>query len=513
MSDTIQMPKLPKGASSATLGAWLKAEGDAVAEGDLLASVETERRLIELEASRKGTLARILVPSGQAVTEGMALAEMAASGAKATTTQKSNEGKKAVMSNVNTDKVIPVVMPKAGNDMEEGTLLTWKVQEGDKVSKGDVLFEIETDKATLDVEAEDEGVLQKIVVPEGEMVEVMTPVGYLGDSAEAVDAYIAQHGGAEAEEEEAAEAPAPAQPAAQPAAQPVAAPAPSSSDGRVKASPAARRFAAEKGVDLSSVGAGSGPGGRVLSTDLDKAQPAASPAAAAAAAPMPAAKVPAEAARTTMSNMRKAISRNLVASKQNAPHFYMKLKVEATKLQAFYKQQKALSKISFNDVIVAAVARAMMKHPEFRSQVHGEDIVQFPTSNVGVAVALDDGLRVPVLVGVDQLSLSELGNVSRQAILDSRNGKSVNAGKGTFTISNLGMTEIEEFTAIINPPEAAILAVGRAAEGIKVERGAMRVTKFMTMWLSSDHRVIDGMVAAQFLGTLKGILENPQVLA
>jgi pyruvate dehydrogenase E2 component (dihydrolipoamide acetyltransferase) len=412
-----------------------------------------------------------------------------------------------------------IVMPKAGNDMEEGTLLKWHKAEGDVVKKGDVLFEIETDKASLEVESEHEGKLVRIVAKEDETVAVMMPVAYLAESDEALESWIKQHGGSDVKsvdkpvEKESASAAVPSK-----TVQAIEAPtapvqtSPQPTDGRIKASPAARRLAGQTGVDLSTVGAGSGPQGRILSTDVQTAQPssASRPAAAKPVAPIVArTEGP---TRVAMSPMRKAIARNLTNSVTTAPHFFMKLTVDAGKLLEVYARQKLLCKASLNDLLVLAIARTMMKFPAFRCQVHGDDLVQFAGANIGVAVAVEDGLRVPVLLDVDRMSVAQLAAAAKDAVSRAREGKSVNMGKGTFTISNLGMTQIEEFTAIINPPEAGILAVGKIVDAVKIVPGAIVPAKQMTMWLSSDHRVIDGMVASQFLGELKKVLETPEVL-
>ncbi len=397
--------------------------------------------------------------------------------------------------------VYPVLMPKAGNDMEEGLLVKWFVDEGASVSKGDVLFEIETEKSSIEVEAEHAGVLKKITVPAGETVSVMTPVAYITNGEVDLGAWLA------AQPKEAKPAPA-SQPQPQ---QTQAAPAKAwerhspewQSTDRPKASPAARRAAHERGVDLRAV-PGSGPEGRILSSDVATATPSAAPA--------PALVVPDGATLIKMSPMRKTIARNLVQSVTTAPHFYMKLTVDATKFKAFCEEQKAACGASVNAVLLAAVAKTMMAFPQFRSQVHGTDVLQFDSANIGLAVALEDGLRVPVITGVEKQSLAELAETTRATIQQARDGKAVNAGLATFTISNLGMTSIEEFTAIINPPEAAILAVGRIKDDVKVTDGKVEPTKTMTLWLSSDHRIIDGLVAAQFLGALQGELEQPGAL-
>jgi pyruvate dehydrogenase E2 component (dihydrolipoamide acetyltransferase) len=286
--------------------------------------------------------------------------------------------------------------------------------------------------------------------------------------------------------------------------------------GRVKASPAARAIAAQRGVNLAAISAGSGPHGRIVSTDVLTA-PVAAAAAAFTGKPLPAA-APAvagpvgEVTVTPLKGMRKAIATNLTKSKQNIPHFYLKLSVDAGPMLSFYKSQKAMFKCSVNDVVLMAVGRAMHEFPGFRSRLEGDDVVEYPTANIGIAVGLEGGLVVPVLKDVDRMSFAEIAAGSRDLATQARNGKVLNMGKGSFTISNMGMFGVEEFGAIINPPESGILAVGAARESVIVENGAMRIGRVMNATISCDHRVVDGMLAAQFAARLKELLENPTVM-
>jgi pyruvate dehydrogenase E2 component (dihydrolipoamide acetyltransferase) len=398
-------------------------------------------------------------------------------------------------SKVPAGKVIPVLMPQAGQTMEEGTLLSWKVKQGDTVTVGQVIFEIETDKATMEVEAANAGRLARIVVNEGQSVPVKTPVAYLADSDADVDAYIASQG-TQSEPSQKTAQPAQAQTAVSqsPATQRMSASV--SDTGRVKASPAARRQAEEKGVNLASVGAGSGPGGRILSTDIASAN----------------ISVGDGLVRHPLSRMRKAIAQNLAYSKQNIPHFYMKLVVEAQSLFNLYKQLKQQYPCSVNDFITLACAKAIRQFAAFRSQYTNGEIFENPSVNIGVAVGTDNGLTVPVLLGVDQMNLQQLSVRTKQMAENARNGKVEGVGQGVFTITNMGMFGVEEFYAIINPPESAILAVGAIHEDIKVENGTVRPTRLMTLCLSVDHRVIDGVAAAQFLAALRQMLEKPESL-
>jgi pyruvate dehydrogenase E2 component (dihydrolipoamide acetyltransferase) len=401
--------------------------------------------------------------------------------------------------------VIPVLMPKAGQSMEEGTLVKWRVKPGDTIVRGQIIFEVETDKAVVEVEATDDGRLARIVLPEGGVLPVLQPVAYLAGSDADVDAFLAAGGAAAAPSVSASAPSAEAAPAA--SSEAARAPAVADESGRIKASPAARKIAGERGINWASVGAGSGPGGRILSTDVLSAKPA--PAAPAA--------VPAAAAggaiRRRMSKMRKAIGTSLLTSKQTIPHFYARVTVNADALFAFYREQKPRANCTLNDLATVACARVVREMPAFRSQIDKDEIVEFPTVNLGIAVGVEDGLVVPVLQNADRMTLAEVALNSRRIAENARAGKLEGAGKGNMTITNLGMFGVEEFGAIINPPEPAILAVGALREGLIVKDGSMRPGRVMTVTLSVDHRVVDGVLAAKFLARLKEILEAPQQLA
>ena len=270
--------------------------------------------------------------------------------------------------------------------------------------------------------------------------------------------------------------------------------------GRIKASPAARKLAAERGISLQAVGAGSGPGGRITTNDVETA-----PAVGAA---------PGEPVRRAMTSMRKTIAKRLLHSKQNIPHFYLSVTVDAGPLFELYQRIKAAGefKCTINDFIVSACARAVYEFPGFRSRLDGAEIVEFPSANIGIAVGVEDGLVVPVLVGAERLTFWQLAAEARRIVEAARAGRLEGVGQGVFTITNLGMFGIEEFVAIINPPESAILAVGAIREDVKVVDGAMRPARLMTMTLSGDHRVIDGVIGAKFAARVKELLEAPQQL-
>jgi len=274
-------------------------------------------------------------------------------------------------------------------------------------------------------------------------------------------------------------------------------PAPVTAEGRIKASPAARAAASQRGIDLASIGAGSGPGGRILSSDVEQAKGAV--VVSGDGQPI----------RRPMPKMRRAIGLNLQRSKQTIPHFYLRLTINADPLFAYYREQKPRTNCTLNDVVVLAVGRAMAECPGVRSQIQGDEIVEYPHANIGIAVGVEDGLVVPVVKSVETMTLAQLSAEAKRVVENARNGKLENIGLGNFTITNLGMFGVEEFSAIINPPESGILAVSAARETVIVENGAMRPGRVMTMTFSTDHRVVDGVLAAKFLGRLKAVLENP----
>ena len=395
-----------------------------------------------------------------------------------------------------TGPVIPILMPQAGQSMEEGTILEWKVAEGDTISEGQVILEIETDKANMDVEAVDSGRLGRIVAQAGDIVEVKVPIAYLADKDADVEAFIAGQGPAP-------DAPADPSPSVTRDEAPVTAAktaAPLVSAGRVKASPAARKLAAQKNIDLSRVSRGSGPGGRVLSTDL----------ASVGTGPV----APVSSLGGQLSKMRRAIARNLLYSKQTIPHFYATATVDAQLLYETYGRVKADEyKCTINDFVVTACARGLREFEPFRGQFQADETIKvLPDCNIGIAVGTDDGLTVPVVLNADRLSLEILAGEIRGVVEGARQGKMANVGQGVFTITNLGMFGVESFQAIINPPEAAILAVGALREAVKVENGAIQATRLMALTLSVDHRVVDGVVAAQFLARVRELLEDPEQL-
>ena len=417
-------------------------------------------------------------------------------------------------------------MPKPGQSVEEGEIVAWHVKPGDRVKSGDILFDVETDKATIEVEATDAGRVSRIVLKEGETSAVLQPVAYLSEDDAAVDAYLARvkvapiPSGAQTTagtaDEAAAISPgaktqaipglsqaAVGTPAATYASAPqVRAVAPGE---RIYASPAARKIASERGVDLAAIPSGRGPGGRILSTDV-LSQAGGTPTLG--AAPVPAGPPVVR----KMSPMRRAIAKNLLASKQNIPHFYMRMTLDAGPMMAFYRAEKAKYPCSVNDVVSLACARVIAEFPAFRSRLDKNEVVEFAHANIGIAVGMDDGLVVPVLAGAETMSLRQLAAETRRLAEAARGGRIEGLGLGVFTITNLGMFGVEEFAAIINPPEGSILAVGAVREDVVVSGGAIRPGLVMTVTLSADHRLIDGLMAAKFLARLKEVLQAPAQL-
>jgi pyruvate dehydrogenase E2 component (dihydrolipoamide acetyltransferase) len=429
---------------------------------------------------------------------------------------------------------INILMPALSPTMEEGTLAKWLVKEGDKVSSGAVLAEIETDKATMEFEAVDDGTVGKIVVPEGtEGVKVNDLIAVLleeGESADAIGAAPAPAASAPA-----VEAPAAAPPAASPApapSAPAATPARGNGAGRVFASPLARRIAAEKGLDLAKI-AGSGPNGRIVKADVETARPAAAaPQPAAAKAPAPAAAAApsapdAEAVKKLyadrqfeeikLDGMRRTIAARLSEAKQTIPHFYLRREIRLDALMAFRAQlNRELEgrgvKLSVNDFIIKACAIALQQVPDCNAVWAGDRVLRLKPSDVAVAVAIEGGLFTPVLRDADRKSLSTLSAEMKDLAARARNRKLAphEYQGGSFAISNLGMMGVENFDAVINPPHASILAVGAGVtKPIVGSSGEIEVATMMSVTLSVDHRVIDGALGASFLAAVKENLEHP----
>ncbi len=433
---------------------------------------------------------------------------------------------------------ITITMPALSPTMTEGTLAKWLLKEGDAVRSGDMLAEIETDKATMEVEAVDEGVLARILVAEGtEGVPVNAPIAILLEEGE--DASVLEDATSEpaAVTAPAAAAAAPA-PEAAPVAAPVAAAAPAapvaSAGGRILASPLARRMAGQAGLDLAAV-SGSGPRGRIVKADIEAAMaaggapaPAAAPVAApvAASAPTPAAAAPAADASPfegefelqALSTMRKTIARRMSESKREAPHFYMTVDCELDALLALRKDLNERAgdafKLSVNDLVIKAAAVALMKVPAANAGYSEGGIKLYKSADISVAVASDRGLITPVIRNANGKGLEAISTEMRELAQKANDGKLMpeDYQGGSFSISNLGMYGVKQFDAVINTPQACILAVGAGEQRAVVKDGALAIATVMSVTLSVDHRAVDGAIGAQFLAAFKGLIQDPMTM-
>jgi pyruvate dehydrogenase E2 component (dihydrolipoamide acetyltransferase) len=390
-----------------------------------------------------------------------------------------------------------VKLPRLGQGMESGTIVKWLKSEGEPVEKGEPLYELDTDKVTQEVEAEATGVLLKIAVSEGE-VAVGRTIAFIGGKDESVPDVAA-----EAKPAPAAAAVEPAEEKAQPAAPPLPA---TTVNGRIKASPLARRIAREKGVDLAQL-SGTGPDGRIVAEDVERAQ--AAPAASAVAA----APVHAEIEHRPLSSIRKTIARRLTQA-WTVPAFQLTVDVDMARADLLVQAQRELNpgvRITVTDLLTKLCAQALMRHPDMNVQYAEDELLFFPTADVGIAVAAPQGLVVPVVHHAERLSLVEIANVRADLVTRAREAKlrAEDLDGGTFTISNLGMFGVDQFIAVLNPPQASILAVGQTREQVVPRDGELLVLPLMTMTLTCDHRAVDGATGAGFLGTIKAFLEFP----
>ena len=428
---------------------------------------------------------------------------------------------------------INILMPALSPTMTEGKLAKWHVKVGDAVKSGQVICEIETDKATMEVEAVDEGKIGQILVEEGaEGVKVNAVIAVLleeGEKEAAKPAAPAAEKPAAKAEEKPAEKPAAPAAAPAPAAKPAAQPAASSGGSRIFASPLAKRIAAEKGIDLAGL-KGSGPNGRIVKADVENAKPGAAPAAAApkaapkAAAPAPAAGgqpvfvAPGD-SRVPHTSIRKVIARRMLESKQTVPHFYLTVDFEIDALLTARTAINAVvekkgTKVSVNDMVIKACAKALRDHPECNASWTEEEMIQYGAVDISVAVATDRGLITPIVRNADMKGLAQISIEMKDLASRAKSGKLKleEFQGGGFTISNLGMFGIRDFGAIINTPQAMILAVGAGEERVVVRKGEMVVRNIMSCTLAVDHRVVDGAMGAQFLQTLKAYIEQPAAM-
>ena len=415
-----------------------------------------------------------------------------------------------------------VTMPKMGFDMVEGKLLRWLKKVGEPVKAGEPLAEIETEKVNIEFEAPASGVLKAVLIEEGTTVPVGTPIAIIAAPDEPVEAPVAAPAVREGPPLPTPALGAPPPPAPAPA--PVGAPTPPPG-GRVKASPLARRLAREAGIDLREI-PGTGPGGRVVKRDVDRYLQARAPAAAPppppAAAPIPTpapAPVPTPAPTAVpVSPLRQAIARRMTVSKQTAPHFYVTVEVDMDEAMAWRARiNEALGergKVTVNDMVVKAAALALREFPALRSSYQEGGIVRHEAIHIGIAVALEEGLITVVLRDADRKPLAQIARESKELVERARSGKvrPEDIEGSVFTVSNLGMFDVEHFIAIINPPEAAIMAVGSVREVPVVKNGQLAIGQRMKVTVSADHRVTDGAEVARFLQAFRRYLENPLLL-
>ena len=522
------MPRLSDTMEEGTVAKWLKQVGDKIEEGDILAEIETDKATMEFESFHSGTLLHIGIPEGEGAPVDALLAIIGAPGEDISKMLTGNtpvaaEEKTASSAAPSSAPAAPkapaaipdgveiVRMPRLSDTMEEGTVASWIKKEGDTVSEGDILAEIETDKATMEFESFYSGTLLHIGIPEGGSAPVDAVLAIIGPAGTDVAAVLASGSSAEEPAPEAVQA------ASSPEVSvPVAVVAPASSDGRVFVSPLARKMAAEKGIDLSLV-SGSGDQGRIVKRDIENYVPASVTASAGA----PAATAPALALPTGSeqieevknSQMRKVIAKRLSESKFTAPHYYLTVEIDMDHAMESRARINALpdTKVSFNDMVVKACAMALKKHPQVNTSWNGDTTRFNHHVHIGVAVAVEDGLVVPVLKFTDQQSLTQIGAAVKDLAGRARNKKLTPAEMegSTFTVSNLGMFGISEFTSIINQPNSAILSVGAIIEKPVVKNGQIVVGNTMTITLACDHRTVDGATGAQFLQTLRSYLEHP----
>ncbi|WP_178989857.1 pyruvate dehydrogenase complex dihydrolipoamide acetyltransferase [Winogradskyella schleiferi] len=551
MAEVINMPRLSDTMEEGTVASWLKQVGDKVEEGDILAEIETDKATMEFESFNEGTLLHIGIQEGETAKVDTLLAiigdegedissylngaskdeaddkddadDKDESGDKESKDSK-NEKAEDTSENSGSDNdeelpegVIVVTMPRLSDTMEEGTVATWLKKVGDEVEEGDILAEIETDKATMEFESFQSGNLLHIGLEEGETAKVDSLLAIIGpkgtDVSDVAKNFKAEGGEtkkeapkAEAKKETPKEEPKKEEPNKE---TPKVSTSSSSSEGsRIFASPLAKKMAEEKGINLGQV-KGSGENGRIVKKDIENFTPSSQSASVGKFVPTGQEDFD----EVPNSNMRKAIAKNLAKSKFTAPHYYLNVEFDMDNAIAFRGQYNSIpdTKISYNDIVVKACALALKQHPQVNSQWFDDRMRLNNHVHIGVAVAVPDGLLVPVVKFANEQSLTQIGAAVREFAGKARNKKlGLDEMEGsTFTISNLGMFGIDSFTSIINQPNSAILSVGNIVEKPVVKNGQIVVGNTMKLCLACDHRTVDGATGAQFLQTLKGYIENP----
>ena len=539
MAEAIRMPLLSDTMKEGVIATWHKKVGDKVKSDEAIADVETDKATMEVLPYVDGTLLYIGVETGKAAKVNDIIAIIGKEGedykslldaepkkdqpqqAPASETKKDAPAspQKAETKAPDPKDATVIRMPLLSDTMKEGKIVAWHKKEGDKVKSDDVLADVETDKATMEVMPYVDGTLLYLGVKEGEAAKVNDIIAIVGKPGTDITAFLkndiaTQNQEAEGQPKSSDHAGVQAQATVTSNAEQTESPA--DTDDRIKASPLAKKLAQEKGIDLQAV-KGSGDNGRIIKRDIDNFKPSAQPASGQqkASAAIPSSASTGQEGHTdhSLSQMRSVIARRLAESKFSAPHFYLKMSV--TMDQAM-KARKAINevspvKVSFNDLIIKAAAMALRKHPEVNSSWMGDFIRQHHHIHVGTAVAIDEGLIVPVVKFADQKSLSQIAEEAKSLAEKARNKKlqPQEFTGNTFTISNLGMMDIDEFTAIINPPDSCILAVGKITPTPVVENNQVVIRQILKLTLSCDHRIVDGAVGSRFLQTLKAFLENP----
>lgn len=553
MAEVINMPRLSDTMEEGTVAAWLKKEGDKVEEGEILAEIETDKATMEFESFHDGTLLHIGVQEGETVDvdallciigeEGEDVSELiegAGSSDDDKSEEKAEESSSAEeTSESDTDGDIPegvevVTMPRLSDTMEEGTVASWIKKEGDQVEEGDILAEIETDKATMEFESFYSGTLLKIGIQEGETAEVDALLAIIGPegtdvskidmdakrSAKPADKETDSDSEASGSNEESSShsTPAGGKSESEPSSRQT-----SGKNGRIFASPLARRMAEEKGIDLNDVN-GSGENGRIVKSDIENYQPpkkSEAPQTETQSKESPKREVYQPVGEESWedmpnSQMRKTIAKRLGESKFTAPHYYLSIDLDMDKAIEARKSINELPdvKISFNDLVIKAAAMALRKHPKVNTQWTDKNTRIAKHIHMGVAVAVDDGLVVPVLKFADQMSLQQINDNVITLASKARDKKLQPAEMegSTFTVSNLGMFGIREFTSIINQPNSAIMSVGAIVQKPVVKNGEIVVGNQMSITLACDHRTVDGATGAAYLQTFKQYMENPIVM-
>ncbi len=541
MAEVIRMPKMSDTMTEGVIANWLVKVGDKVKSGDILAEVETDKATMELENYTDGTILYIGIEKGKAVPvdgiiavigkEGEDYQSLLQGGATSVPAPKTEvkvepplttpSVAKASADELAKIKATIVRMPKMSDTMTEGVIAKWLVKVGDKVKSGDILAEVETDKATMELESYESGTLLYIGAENGKSVPVDGIIAIIGEAGADYQKLLDASPTVAINKPEAI-----ASTTADTnllsttsASQPIISEPMTSSVGRVFASPLAKKMAKEKGYDIAKI-KGTGENGRVTKKDVETYKPETQPTPSVSTTlpSSPAVSTPQAIGQESFteiptSQMRKTVARRLSESKFSAPHFYVTMEIIMDKAIVARNSMNEISpaKISFNDLVIKATAMALKKHPAINSSWLGDKIRQNHHIHIGMAVAVPEGLLVPVIRFADSKSLSQIAAESKELAAKAKDKKLQPSDweGNTFTISNLGMFGVDEFTAIINPPDACILAVGGIKETVIVKDGQMQIGNVMKVTLSSDHRVVDGATAADFLRTLKGLLEDP----